>query len=79
MSKTEFERLSQEEQLHLLQTSGIYNGKLKKGTQTGILYQLDSFYIEVIYQEYRRMVSQVNCFESTGPIDPYLEQNDLAF
>jgi len=78
MSKTEFERLSQEEQLNLLQRSGIYIGKLRKEALTAVLYQLETFYVEVFYRKYRRLIKELRCFESASLIDPYLEQTDLG-
>jgi len=78
MSKTEFERLTQDEQLHLLQSSGIYIGKLRKETLTAVLYQLETFYVEVLYRQYRRLIKELRCFESASHIDPYLEQTDLG-
>ena len=77
MSKSEFERLTLEEQLHLLHLSGIYIGKLKKDSMIGILYQMDSFYVEVIYRQYRQLVQEIRLFDSVNNIDPYLEQTDL--
>ncbi len=70
--------MSQSDQINLLYKEGTYIGKRKKNNQDLVLYQLDSFYIEIIYLEYRRFIHKIRCFSSTSLIDPYLEQINVA-
>lgn len=74
MTMLEFKILSQNEQIDLLYQEGTYIGKRKMNDLDRILYQLESFYVEILYQEYRRHIYKINCFTSTAFLDPYLEQ-----
>jgi hypothetical protein len=58
----------------LLYKEGIYIGKQKQGDQISVLYQLDFFYIEIVYKKYRYSISQMKCYTSTKILDSYLEQ-----
>jgi hypothetical protein len=74
MTMLEFKLLTQNEQIDLLYAEGIYIGKRKKNDQDLVLYQLESFYVEIIYHEYRKLINKIRCFNSTSLIEPYLEQ-----
>lgn len=74
MTLFDFKLLSQREQLDLLYQQGVYIGKQKKVDVTVLLYQLDSFYIEIYYRKYRCYVLGVRCFTTMERLDPYLEQ-----
>ncbi|RYY89609.1 MAG: hypothetical protein EOO15_05750 [Chitinophagaceae bacterium] len=67
------------EQLDLLYLQGAFIGKRKKGAQTCVLYQLEGFYVEVVYRLYRRIPDRLNCFRSTSLLDPYLELIDVEY
>ncbi len=77
MTLYEFRMLTDEEQVDLLYNEGTYIGKRKVGEECVILYQLDSFYIELYYKKYRRHILRIYCFQSTVPLDPYLSQIDV--
>lgn len=77
MTPTEFLALNTNMQTDLLYESGVYLGKIKKGNCARLLYQLDYFYVEIIYKKYRRQVLSIQCFESTAFLDPYLENISL--
>jgi hypothetical protein len=74
MTLFEFKLLSDEDQLNLLYKEGVYIGKRKEDGKTILLYQLDSFYVEVFYRKYRYFVSEIKCTDSTSCLEPYLEQ-----
>jgi len=65
------------EQVAVLYEQAVYIGKRKQGGQIALLYQLDSFYVEVFYRTYRRYVAHIRCSASTALLDPYLEQIDV--
>jgi len=69
----EFQLLSLDEKLDILYREGVYVGKYKEEGLWTILYQLDYFYVEVIYRQYRRYIKRIYCFTSTSLLDPYLE------
>ncbi|RYD95537.1 MAG: hypothetical protein EOP50_07850 [Sphingobacteriales bacterium] len=77
MTLFDFQLLPQTEQLDLLYEQGTYVGKRKTGAQTCILYQLEGFYVEVIYRQYRRVVDKLHCFRAMSLLDPYLELIDV--
>ena len=74
MKMLDFMLLQQSEQADLLYKSGTYLGKQKVGDIIKVLYQLDYFYVEIVYRKYRCHISSVRCFESTEPLDPYIER-----
>ena len=39
-----------------------------------LLYQLNSFYIEVYYNKIHHYISELKPFDSTDQLDPYLER-----
>ncbi|GAB4093215.1 hypothetical protein [Flaviaesturariibacter terrae] len=73
----DFLLLSQMEQLDLLYEEGTYLGKRKIGAQACVLYQIEGFYVEVLYRQYRLLPKKVRCFRSVALLDPYLELIDL--
>ena len=74
MTVFEFDELPERDQLDQIYREGVYIGKRVKGGKPALLYQLEGFYIEVLYSQYRRYIHRVKCFSSTAPIEPYLEQ-----
>ena len=77
MKLCEFENLPESDQLALIQEDGVYVGKLWKRKYSILLYQVDDFYVEVVYKKYRCYVSSIRCFRSTLLLEPYLEQVDI--
>ncbi|WP_132055827.1 hypothetical protein [Pseudocnuella soli] len=77
MKPFDFSLLSQHDQMDLIYTTGVYLGKYKFGRVVKVLYQLDYFYIEIAYRKYRSHIESVRCFESTEPLDPYLERINI--
>lgn len=76
-----FRILDQNQQIDLIYKNGIYIGKLKEGSSTVVLYQLESYYIKIFYQKYRCYVSRIYCFTSTALLDPFIDQisvNDMV-
>jgi hypothetical protein len=79
MTLFEFQLLPTSDQISILYKHGVYVGKRKQGHLTILLYQVDSFYVEVIYRMYRRYIARIRCSESTALLDPYLEQIDVEY
>jgi hypothetical protein len=77
MTLFDFQLLRQNEKVDVLYEQGVYIGKRKQGEATVLLYQLDSFYVEVFYKKYRCYVTKLHCFSSTSLLDPYLHQIDV--
>lgn len=72
MERREFERLPAAEKLRLLHEEGVYIGKHSVDGKISVLYQLDGFYIEIFYREYRVQIEQMRSFDSPEDIDKYL-------
>jgi hypothetical protein len=77
MTMYDFQLLPEHQQIEVLYQHGVYIGKRKEKFSIIILYQLESFYVEVVYRKYRSHVKHLHCFESTELLDPYLEQIDV--
>ena len=78
MKTTEFESLALKRQLNLLYHDGVFIGKKTSMLGTAVLYQFESFYVEIHYFEYRRHVQWMHCFESVDLLDPYLQNMNVA-
>jgi hypothetical protein len=78
MRMHEFQLLSQDEQIAIIYQEGIYIGK-KKADKIILLYQLASFYVEIAYTSYRRVIQNISYSESTSVLDPYLEQIPIEY
>ena len=74
MTLFEFQLNPIPEQVAILYQQGVYIGKRKEEGLSILLYQLDSFYVEIVYKKYRRYVARTRCSGSTAFLDPYLEQ-----
>ena len=79
MRMSEFELLSAREQIATLYQHGVYIGKSKIGKFTKLLFQLDSFYVEIDYTSYRVAIHKIHCTDSTAILDEYLEQIDVEY
>jgi hypothetical protein len=77
MTMYDFQLLPEQQQIETLYKVGVYIGKRREGVSIILLYQLESFYVEVVYRKYRSHIKQLHCFDSTESLDPYLEQIDV--
>ena len=77
MEQGEFERLSENHQVDILYHDGVYMGKQKGFCSTLLLFQLESFYVEIDYLVYRMKIYSIECFTSTSSLDPYLSQVEM--
>ena len=71
---TEYKELSWESQLNILHRNGAHVGKRVLDGQIVILFQLNGFYVEVYYKEYRKEISHIITSESPDILMPYLDQ-----
>ena len=76
MSSEDFLQLSHDEQIELLTINGIYIGKRGQQPRVSLLYQMDSFYVEIIYKKYRLDISSIRCTSCMSVLDPYFELID---
>ncbi|HYO21831.1 MAG TPA: hypothetical protein VER36_05460 [Flavisolibacter sp.] len=71
---TEYNELTEEQQLDLLHRDGVYVGKRKIGKQTLVLFQLYGFYVEVYYKQYRRQIERTLATDDVNILHPYIDQ-----
>lgn len=58
----------------LIYKEGIYISKRRIEDFSAVLYQLNTFYVEIIYKKYRYEIFTVECFLTTDILDEYPEQ-----
>lgn len=73
MKMKEFQSLPGKEQVKILYEQGVYIGK-KYGKYISLLYQLEGFYVEIFYRNYRKHICNIRYSDSALILDPYLEQ-----
>ena len=78
MKLHEFLRLDNIGKSNTLYKEAVYIGKRKLDDAVAVLYQLDFFYVEVIYSKYRYNIDIVECYHSTDILDCYPEQVCIA-
>ena len=74
MQSSEFNQLSEFEQLLTLEKAGAYVGYQVKGAYLVKLYQLHHFYVELYWHIERNRMDAVKCFSSTELLAPYLKK-----
>lgn len=74
MRLCDFLLLHNNEKTALLYEEGVYIGKRRLADKTVLLFQLEGFYVEVYYRQYRRYIERIGCFSDTGRLDPYLTE-----
>lgn len=78
MTMYEFRILSEQEQLDIIYSMGVYIGKRKAKELVSVLYQVESFYVELFYRKYRYHITHSRCSSSIAIAEPYLDQIDLG-
>lgn len=74
MDMYNFRLQEREDQLDLLQKEGAYIGKRVINEHSVILYQFESFYVELYYRKYRKSLLYLKYSSSTDILHPYLAQ-----
>jgi hypothetical protein len=77
MKLIDFKQLPLSDQLNILYRNGVYIGKIRSDDKILVGYQLDSFYVEVVYLTYRLHVEMTIAFDSVSRIYRYLEQVEV--
>jgi hypothetical protein len=77
MTIQSFRQLTGIKQAEVLWEHGVFIGERQSYHHTIMLYQVDAFYIEVLYHKKNGSI-ELRCFETTSLLQPYLEQINLA-
>jgi hypothetical protein len=78
MTLDEFTLLDDTSQAETLLDHGIYLTKRLYKNFSIILYQLDSFYVEVYHNLRFDIMQGMRCFEDDDALQPYLESIDIS-
>ncbi len=77
MTIYEFNKLNDSEKAEVV-WDGTLIGDRTDDIYNILLYQVDSFYVEVFYQKKRNIIKRIRSFSSTDQLQPYLEKMDLG-
>lgn len=69
----EFNQFSNEEKADQITRDGVYIGKSVKEGATVLLYQLEDFYVEIYYTEFRSVVDHFLCTKDISILDEYFD------
>ena len=72
-----FESLQYNSKIQLLYDEGVYIGKRRLNGLTAVLYQVESFYVEIFFMLYRTRIKSFRVTESTHILNPYLDQVEV--
>jgi hypothetical protein len=78
MTLYDFKLLTFSLQAHTTWEHGIYLGFREEGEEHLVLYRIDNFFIEIIYNRRKSEITAIKSFVSDGPLEPYLERIDLS-
>lgn len=73
-----FNTLSKQDQQNNLLREGIFLAEREDGPFRIMLYQLDSFYVEVYFFNLYNKVAFLQSFTDTDALEPYLEQLNVT-
>ena len=79
MTLDDFILLPDPQQVDILYKQGVFIGKRRHEEQIVVLYQLESFYVEIFYRKYRSFISEINYSNLVGIIDLYPQQVNLQY
>jgi hypothetical protein len=78
MTLTQFNKLKIEEQQKAVLINGVFLGERKDPPLRMMLYDMESFYVEVFFLSRYNKVAWFNGFQSTKKLEPYLQKIDVS-
>jgi len=78
MTLHDFMLLPKRRQIDVIYEEGVYIGKRNHQQQSIVVYQVQTFYVEVFYRKYRYFISDIHCFTSVDLLTPYLSQINVG-
>lgn len=78
MTFDDFNTLDRGIQRSLLIKRGVKIGSARSDDFNAILFALDSFYVEVLFDPEKNREVYIRCFMSTDCLEPYLKQIDIS-
>lgn len=77
MTLRQFKALSKHKQYRVILYTGVYLASRTWAGMKAELYQVGNFYLEAFYRRPGGEVSYMKVYDSTNPLDPYLQGIDL--
>ena len=78
MTLAQFNKLKIEEQQKAVLINGVFLGEHKDPPVRMMLYDMESFYVEVFFLSRYNKVAWFNGFQSTKKLEPYLQKIDVS-
>jgi hypothetical protein len=78
MTLAQFNKLKIEEQQKAVLINGVFLGERKDPPLRIMLYDMESFYVEVFFLSRYNKVAWFNGFQSTKKLEPYLQKIDVS-
>jgi len=72
MTFYQFKALSQYKQYEYIKSKGVIIANRITAAYKFLLYQIDSFYVELKYNLFETKIEFIRCFSDTKNLDPYL-------
>jgi hypothetical protein len=79
MELKEFKYERKDKKIEMLFSNGIYLATRIEKNNTILLFQINSFYVEVYFYDDFSEPGYMKAFTDTGFLNPYLEQIDIDF
>jgi len=77
MTISEFKSLGEREQIDVMASKGVQIAKIEHHKKQTYLYQVDSFYVEVIFITRKEVTQKVKIFDTTDSLAAYLKKIDI--
>ena len=77
MTLYQFSVLTENEKTAIVWNEGDFVGDRKENNLSILLYQLQSFYVEVFYFGKENKISRLRSFSSLNQLEPYLNNIDI--
>ncbi|MGV3656621.1 MAG: hypothetical protein ACO1NX_01655 [Chitinophagaceae bacterium] len=77
MTRYHFNILEEGQRVRLVRQKGVQVGERAETFHTVLLYQLDSFYVELHHHNHFNVITHIESFSDTARLQPYLQQISL--
>jgi hypothetical protein len=78
MTLYDFKLLDLNDQAQATWDNGVLLGYREESVKHMVLYQIDTFYVEIEYHSERNEITAIKSFISDEPLQPYLEKIDIS-
>jgi len=78
MTFYQFKALSEYKQYEQIKSRGVIIAQRISTAYKFLLYQIDSFYVELKYNLFETRIEVMKCFSNTKDLDPYLKDISLS-